>query len=88
MQLSDLGLVLDLVAVFLLAKYALPSEPLYADGRELFQVSLEQPRRTENINKYITHRTISSFAYKLLALGFALQLSPINDAFKSLLNNM
>ncbi|AFC59957.1 TPA: hypothetical protein LEL88_003478 [Vibrio cholerae] len=75
MQVSDIGLILDMLAVFLLAKYSLPKEPLYPDGSESLVVGLTQPERTANINKYITHRTISNWAYGLLAFGFILQLS-------------
>ncbi|MEZ8389774.1 hypothetical protein AB6C53_10890 [Vibrio splendidus] len=82
MQVSDIGLVLDMLAVFLLATYSLPKEPLYPDGSESLVVGLTQPERTANINKYITHRTISNWAYALLAFGFILQLSLIEKFLK------
>ncbi len=50
MQVSDIGLILDMLAVFLLAKYSLPKEPLYPDGSESLVVGLTQPERTANIN--------------------------------------
>ncbi len=40
MQVSDIGLILDMLAVFLLAKYSLPKEPLYPDGSESLVVGL------------------------------------------------
>ena len=73
-SLPDLGMILNLLSVVLLAVYGIPNEPLYPDGGDNAGFERGEPYKSDNIKKYKKHRRITYIAYGLLFVGFLLQL--------------
>lgn len=73
--ISDVGLILDILAVALLAKFNTPSEILDPSGRDSMAACCTPEEVKANIKKYQRYRRVSLFAYSLLCFGFILQLS-------------
>lgn len=73
-QISDIGLILDLIAVFLLAKYSVPTNTFDSAGSSSFAIRESEVKVALNKDKYARYKKITYVAYILLALGFTLQL--------------
>lgn len=78
LNLADFGLLIDLIAVLMLAKYSIPNKVLFSDGRETLEVSLKDAQRKNNIKEYKKCVRITKIGYSLLFVGLLLQSSLIN----------
>jgi hypothetical protein len=76
-HVQDFGLLLDIIGVFLVAKYQIPSEVLYPDGTESLEVRREAEIVTTNIKRFKKLRLITFSAYLLIAIGFLLQSNQV-----------
>ncbi len=74
MEISDIGLILDIIAIGLLAFYSVATNPIYPDGSEGFNLNLGEPKVSLNKDKYKRYKRITIIAYIMLCVGFLLQL--------------
>ncbi|OCH29005.1 hypothetical protein A6E12_08290 [Aliivibrio fischeri] len=74
LQLSDIGIILDLIAVILLAKYSVPTNTLSPDGSETLSIGMDEITIALNKDKYLRYKKVTMFAYFILGVGFVLQL--------------
>ncbi|BFT32356.1 hypothetical protein D210916BOD24_35320 [Alteromonas sp. D210916BOD_24] len=83
--LADIGLLFDIVGVILVAKFHIPSEILFPDGRDTLEVHLNDDEEGKRISRYKLFRRITIFSYFIIGIGFLLQVSFINNFLNSLL---
>ena len=57
--IADIGLFLDICAVFLLAKFHVPSDILFPSGTEPLEMKLRPEKVSKNISKYKRYRLIT-----------------------------
>lgn len=77
--LSDTGLILDIIAIMVLAKFSVPTNTLTPDGTDTLSLLSNKKSTANNINKYLRYRYITIGAYVTLVIGFLLQLSILKD---------
>jgi len=79
LSLSDIGLMLDMVAITLLAFFSVPTNTLTKDGGDSFSVGVSEIQVALNKAKYQRYRKITIGAYILLGIGFLMQLRIVQD---------
>jgi len=75
MYLSQVGLVLDIIGIVILAFFQTPRETLSRDGSFSIGGSAgsDSELTKELVIKYKLHRGVTVFAYTLIVFGFVLQ---------------
>lgn len=74
MTFSDLGLITDIVAVLILAKFSMPETILLPNGTVPYTLKVSEYTIKKNIEKYKLYRRYTIMAYLMLCVGFLLQL--------------
>jgi len=77
--ISDFGLILDVIGIIFLAKYAIPSKVLYRDGTEVSQQYLGEERVEKNKDDYNYNRKRTCLGYTFIGIGFALQTKLLQE---------
>lgn len=79
LSLSDIGLILDIIAILLLAKFSVPTNTLSPDGTSTLSLNTGKENTANNKNKYYYYRKITITSYIILCIGFLLQLRIIQQ---------
>ena len=77
--ISDFGLILDVIGIVFLAKYAIPSKVLYPDGTDVSQRDLGKERKEKNKDDYKYNRKRTYLGYTFIGIGFILQTKALQE---------
>jgi hypothetical protein len=77
--LSDTGLILDIIAIALLAIFSVPTNTLSPDGTTQLMLGVREEEITVNKAKYHRYRKITLASYFMLVIGFLLQLNIVHN---------